>query len=324
MRIGNIQLKNNILLAPMAGVTDRAYRIVCREMGCGLSYTEMVSAKGMHYKSKNTEALLELDDVEKPSAVQIFGSDADILSETAKIVEARGADIIDINMGCPAPKIVKNGDGSALMLKPKLVEEIVKKVSSSISIPLTVKIRKGWDDDNINAVEIALISENAGAKAVAVHGRTRQQFYSGKADWSIIKEVKRNLSIPVIGNGDVFEPEDAKRMLEETDCDGVMIGRCAEGNPWIFKRVEHYLSTGNIIDKPNYTDKIGMMKHHLRLAVRFKGENIGIKEMRKHVAWYLKGMPNSTEIKVKIFKIENTADMENILDEYLDKIINRE
>ncbi len=320
MKIGNVEIDNKVFLAPMAGVTDMAYRIICKKMGCGLTYTEMVSAKGMHYKSQNTEELLEMADIEKPGAAQIFGSDADILAETAKKVEERGVDIIDINMGCPTPKIVKNGDGSALMLKPELVGEIVYKVSRAVKVPLTVKIRKGWDDQSINAVEVALIAEKAGASAVTVHGRTREQFYSGKADWSIIKAVKQKLSIPLIGNGDIFEPQDAERMLQETGCDAVMIGRGAEGNPWIFKRTVEYLKTGAILPEPNIQERIEVIKEHLELVIKYKGEGTGVKEMRKHIAWYLKGLPNSSYVKAEVFKLTRVEDIEKLLKEYAERV----
>jgi nifR3 family TIM-barrel protein len=320
MKIGNVEISNNVFLAPMAGVTDMAYRILCKKMGCGLTYTEMVSAKGMHYESKNTEDLLEMADIERPGAAQIFGNDPDIMAETAKKVEARGVDILDINMGCPTPKIVKNGDGSALMLKPNLIGEIVHKVSSAVKIPVTVKIRKGWDEQSINAVEVALIAEKAGAAAVAVHGRTREQFYSGCADWSIIKEVKQSLSIPVIGNGDIFTPQDARKMLQETNCDAVMIGRGAEGNPWIFKSTIEYLNTGTIISEPAIDEIIELIREHLNLVVKFKGENIGVKEMRKHIAWYLKGLPSSACIKAEIFKAIKVEEVEKLLGAYAMKI----
>ncbi len=316
IQIKNLSIANNVFLAPMAGVTDMAYRILCRRMGCGLTYTEMVSAKGMHYKSQNTAELLELADIERPSAVQIFGSDPSIMAETAKVVEERGVDLIDINMGCPAPKIVKNGDGSALMLKPELIGEIVHKVSRAVKVPLTVKIRKGWDDSCINAVEVALIAEQAGAAAVTVHGRTREQFYSGKADWSIIKAVKEKLKVPVIGNGDVFSPEAAKGLLEETNCDAVMIARGAEGNPWIFKRTVEYLKTGILLPEPGFEEKLDAIIEHLKLAVSFKGENIGVKEMRKHAAWYLKGLPNSTYVKTEIFKLTTVEQIIELIMRY--------
>lgn len=320
MKIGSVELSNNVFLAPMAGVTDMAYRILCKRQGCGLTYTEMVSAKGMHYKSENTEELLQLSDEELPAAVQIFGSDPKILAETAVNVEKRGAAIIDINMGCPTPKIVKNGDGSALMLKPELIGEIVKLVSSAISIPLTVKIRKGWDEASINAVEVARIAEAAGAAAITVHGRTREQFYTGLADWSIIKRVKEAVRIPVIGNGDVFQPQDAAAMLEQTGCDGVMIGRGAEGNPWIFRRTVEYLKSGILLPEPTPEERINKIMEHLEMVISFKGENTGVKEMRKHAAWYLKGLPGSAHIKTEIFKLVDAASVKTLLMDYKEKL----
>ncbi|MDF2892241.1 MAG: TIM-barrel protein nifR3 family [Clostridia bacterium] len=320
MKIGNIELANNVFLAPMAGVTDMAYRAICKQFGCGLTYTEMVSAKGMYYKSENTRELMALAPEEQPAAIQIFGSDADILAGIAAEVQAAGADIIDINMGCPTPKIVKNGDGSALMLKPELVAEIVKKVAAAVTVPVTVKIRKGWDEHHINAVEIAQVAEQNGAKAVTVHGRTREQFYSGQADWEIIKKVKQAVGIPVIGNGDVVSPETADKMLELTGCDGIMIGRGAEGNPWIFKRIIEYLKSGNIIPEPSYEEKVEMAIFHLEKTIEQKGEAIGVKEMRKHLAWYLKGMPGSSIIKTEVFKLDKVEDVKKLLQVYLNKL----
>lgn len=317
MKIGNIELANNVFLAPMAGVTDKAYRAICKEFGCGLTYTEMVSAKGMYYKSENTKELLATSPQEKPVAMQIFGSDSDILSQIAGEVQAAGADIIDINMGCPTPKIVKNGDGSALMRNPELIGEIVRKVSAAVTVPVTVKIRIGWDQDSINGVEVARIAEQNGAKAIAVHGRTREQFYSGKADWSMIRKVKEAVRVPVIGNGDVTSPEKAKQLLEETGCDAVMIGRGAEGNPWIFARTIEYLKSGLLIPEPSFKDIVTMALSHLKKTVEEKGEHIGVKEMRKHLSWYLKGMPGSNVIKTEIFKQNTVAEVEATLTEYL-------
>lgn len=305
MKIGDLQLDNNIFLAPMAGVTDMPFRVICREQGCGFVYTEMVSAKGMHYNDVKSHKLTELDDAEKPAGVQIFGSDPDILASIAERLNHSDAALIDINMGCPTPKITKNGEGSALMLKPALVGEIVKSVSAVSTKPVTVKIRKGWDDGHVNAVEIALLAERNGASAVAVHGRTREQFYSGKADWDIIKRVKEAVSVPVIGNGDIFRPEDAARMLEHTGCDAVMVGRGAQGNPWIFKRIRHYIMTGELLPEPSISEKINMIVRHMGMLVELKGEHTGICEMRKHIAWYIKGIRNSSAVKEKVFRTES-------------------
>lgn len=318
MQIGNVKLTNNIFLAPMAGVTDMAFRILCKRQGCGLTYTEMVSAKGLHYKSDNTAVLLEIAEEERPAAVQVFGSDPDIVAEAARQAEAGGAAIIDINMGCPTPKIVKNGDGSALMRKPELVREIVRCTVKAVKVPVTVKTRKGWDEESVNAVEIAGIAAEEGAAAVAVHGRTREQFYSGTADWGIIKQVKSAVGIPVIGNGDIVKPEDAKRMLEETGCDAVMIGRGAQGNPWIFRRTVEYLKTGQLLPEPTFEQRVEAVIEHMSMVTELKGEGIGVKEMRKHAAWYLKGMPGSTKVKTEIFKAGTSEGVKNILLEYLD------
>lgn len=317
MKIGNVMLANNVFLAPMAGVTDMAFRAICKQFGCGLTYTEMVSAKGMYYKSENTRDMLALAPEEQPAAIQIFGSDADIMASIAVEVQQAGADIIDINMGCPTPKIIKNGDGSALMRKPELVAEIVKKVSEAVTVPVTVKIRKGWDEHSINAVEIAKIAEQNGAKAITVHGRTREQFYTGQADWNIIKQVKDSVKIPVIGNGDVVSPQAAERLLDETGCDAVMIGRGAEGNPWIFKRIIEFLQSGILLPEPSFEEKVEMAKRHFKQMIELKGEMIGVKEMRKHLAWYLKGLPGSNTVKAEVFKLEKAMEVEGLLEEYL-------
>ncbi|ORX24679.1 tRNA dihydrouridine synthase DusB [Thermoanaerobacterium sp. PSU-2] len=312
MYIGDVEIKNNVFLAPMAGVTDKPYRRICSEMGCGFTYTEMVSAKGLYYGSENTEFLTDIDDDENV-ALQIFGSDPYIMGEIAKRLNTSSAKVIDINMGCPTPKIVKNGDGSALMLKPDLAESVIKAVVKNSIKPVTIKIRKGWDDAHVNAVEIAKMAENCGVKAVAVHGRTREQFYSGNADWDIIKKVKDNLKIPVIGNGDVFSPEDAKRMIDETGCDAVMVGRGAEGNPWIFKRILYYLNTGEILPEPTVSEKIDMILRHLDMMIEYKGEQIGILEMRKHIAWYLKGIRGASKIKQMVFTMSNYKEVKDLL-----------
>ncbi len=317
IKIGNVELENNIFLAPMAGVTDMPFRILCREQGCGLVYTEMVSAKGMHYNDEKSFKLTAIAAGEQPAAVQIFGSEPDIMAEIAGRLNSSEAAIIDINMGCPTPKITKNGEGSALMLNPGLAAAIIKKVSAATVKPVTVKIRKGWDQDRVNAVEMAKIAEENGAKAIAVHGRTRDQFYSGSADWEIIARVKEAVSIPVIGNGDVVKPEDAGRLLEQTGCDGVMIGRGAQGNPWIFKKTLHYLRTGELLPGPAAEEKISTVIRHMKMLVELKGEHTGVREMRSHIAWYIKGMRNAAATREKIFKLTDKNDIINLLKEFL-------
>ncbi len=317
MKIGNVQIENNVFLAPMAGITDLPFRVLCKAHGCGLVYSEMVSAKALYYKDKRTYELLQIDEREKPVVVQIFGSEPEIMAQIANEAVSTGACIIDINMGCPAPKIVKNGEGSALMQRPELVGEIVKAVSSSADVPITVKIRKGWNDDNINATQIAVIAEQNGAQAVTVHGRTREQFYSGKADWDIIKDVKKAVSIPVVGNGDIFCPEDAKKMLEYTGCDSVMIGRGAQGNPWIFSRTIHLLETGELLPEPTPEEKIEKAIEHLRFLVAYKGEYVGIREARKHISWYIKGLHDAARIRQKVNSITTLKGMEKELEKVL-------
>lgn len=321
MKIGNVELKNNVFLAPMAGVTDLAFRIICREMGAGLVVTEMVSAKAMYYNDEKTDELTIIDERERPIALQIFGSDPMIMANIVenKLNKRCDIDIIDINMGCPAPKIVKNGDGCALMKDPKLVKEIVTNVVKASNKPVTVKFRMGWDEKNINGEDIAKISEDAGASALTIHARTRDMFYSGEADWSFIKRIKESVSIPVIGNGDVFEPEDGLRLLKETKCDGIAIGRGSMGNPWIFKRINNLLEGKDDII-PTNEEIINMSIRHLNMVCEFKGENVGVKEMRKQLAWYLKGMRNSNEIKNKINTIESKNEIIEILLDYLDKL----
>lgn len=316
MQIGTVKLANPVILAPMAGVTDLPFRLLVKEMGCGLVYTEMVSDKGLIYQNEHTLEMLKIDERERPVALQIFGSEPEPMAKAAKIVEKAGADIIDINMGCPTLKIVKNGEGSALMRTPELAYSIIASVVEAVNIPVTVKIRKGWDDSCVNAVEMAMLAEKAGAAAVSVHGRTREQFYSGEADWSIIKAVKENVAIPVNGNGDVRTPEDAVRLRSETGCDGIMIGRAAQGNPWLFRQVTHYLSTGKLLPGPTMAERFEMTLRHLEMLVAYKGEHIGIREMRRHAAWYTKGLPHSAELRLRFNQAETREDFTAILNEF--------
>ncbi len=313
LKIGNVELENNLILAPMAGVTDLPFRLLCKEQGCGLMYTEMVSAKAILYKNKNTGPLMEVRPEEEPVALQLFGSDPEIVSDIAAQVEDGPYAFIDINMGCPVPKIVNNGEGSALMKNPKLVEEILTALVKKVKKPVTVKFRKGFDDDHINAVEIARIAESCGVSAVAVHGRTRAQFYSGKADWDIIRQVKEAVKIPVIGNGDIFTPEDAKRMLYETGCDGLMIARGAKGNPWIFSRTLHYLETGELLGPPDKEELKETILRHAQLQIQFKGEYLGLCEMRKHLSWYTVGLPHSSSLRNDVNQTETWEDFYNLI-----------
>ena len=309
IKIGDIEIKNNIFLAPMAGISDMPFRVLCKEKGAGLVYTEMVSSKGMFYDDTKTKKLMEIDAKERPVAVQIFGSDPEIMGQIAKEV-SKEADIIDINMGCPAPKVTKNGEGSRLLLDLDLIDKITKAVVQNASVPVTIKIRKGWDDDHIVAVEVARIAEKNGISAITVHGRTREQFYSGNADWNIIKAVKDAVSIPVIGNGDIVDGKTAKKMFEETGCDAIMIGRASNGNPWIFEEVISYLESGNEIKHPDVDNVKSMILKHLKMLVECKGEYTAIREMRKQIAWHIKGMPNATNIRNEINRIEDLQELE--------------
>lgn len=312
IKIGNVEIKNNIFLAPMAGVTDMPFRRLCKEFGAGMIYTEMASSKAVHYGSEKTKGIYEVFEDERPVGIQIFGSDPVVMAETASILSAF-ADIIDINMGCPANKIVKNGEGSALMKNLELAGEIITQVVKASKVPVTVKMRKGWNDELVNAVELAKIAEECGAKLITVHGRTREDMYSGNADLDIIKKVKKSVNIPVIGNGDITSGEKAKEMFEVTGCDGIMIGRGAQGNPWIFKSVISYLENGTVLPEPNANDKINMALKHLNLTKEYKGEYVAVREMRKHIAWYLKGISGSSQLKEIINREENIEKVEEIL-----------
>ena len=315
LKIGNVIIENPCMLAPMAGVTDLPFRMLCKEQGAGLLAMEMVSAKAISFHNRNTEALMEIAPGENPIALQLFGSDADIISEMAREIEERPFDILDLNMGCPVPKVVNNGEGSALMKDPKRVEEIVSKTVKAIKKPVTVKIRKGFEDRHVNAVEIAKIIEASGAAAIAVHGRTREQYYSGEADWEIIRQVKEAVSIPVIGNGDVTSAVRAKQMMDMTGCDGIMIGRAARGNPWIFRETAEYLRTGVLLQRPGRSEVRDTILRHCELQLQYKGEYTGIREMRKHVAWYTAGYPHSAKLRGRINEIESMDAMKKLLEE---------
>ena len=316
MKFRDFEVENEVFLAPMAGVTDLPFRLICKELGCGLLYTEMINAKALCYDDKNTKKMLNILDEEHPVAVQIFGSEPEFMGKAAQILNDYPNEILDINMGCPAPKVVKNGDGSALMRNPKLAGQVLDQVVKNSKKPVTLKIRKGWDDNSINALEIAKIAEDCGICAITIHGRTREQYYSGQADWDIIGEVKSQISIPVIGNGDVTSVEDAIKIKDHTGCDAIMIGRGAQGNPWIFKRIDHYMNTGQLLDQPSKDEKIDVAIKHMGLAIKEHGEYVAVREMRKHIGWYLKGMKNSARFRDQINHMETAKEVIETLNQY--------
>ncbi len=315
--IDTILSRDPVVLAPMAGITDPPFRRIAREMGCSFAFTEMISDNALIFGNARTAKMLTIDDDDHPLSVQLFGSDPRRMGEAARLAEEAGADFIDINMGCPTPKITRNGEGAALMLSPKTAREIIRAVRNAVSVPVTVKTRQGWAPGKGSAVEIAVTAEEEGASAIAVHGRYREQYYSGEADWDIIREVKDFVRIPVLGSGDVLDPRDVKSMLDQTSCDGVLVARGALGNPWFFAHARELLTEGTVPDPPSPGERIAVALRHLRLQIEYSGEHLGVLQMRKHIGWYIKGLPHAARVRLKLHELERPEDVERLLTDYL-------